>query len=115
MFRSCSVAAVAVVLLFATPARAADAKAVYEKLCASCHASDGRGNPEKAKSLKIDPKLLDLGRPEVAGTDRAKLRKLLLDGKDAMPAYGNGKKLKPPDVDPVLDHAISLAEAARRK
>jgi cytochrome c5 len=115
MFRSCPVAAALGVLLFATPARAADAKAVYEKLCSSCHGSDGRGNPEKAKSLKIDPKLLNLGRPDVAGIDRAKLRTILLEGKDAMPAYGNGKKLKPPDVDPVLDHAISLAEAARRK
>jgi mono/diheme cytochrome c family protein len=95
----------------AASAQAVDAKAVYKKLCASCHGPDGRGNPAKAKILKIDPKLLDLGRPESANLTRDQLKTILLKGKNKMPAYE--KKLKPAEVDPVLDFAIELAKAIR--
>jgi mono/diheme cytochrome c family protein len=88
-------------------------KAAYDRLCASCHGPDGRGNPGKAKALKLDPKVLNLGRPEVAKLSREELRRILLEGKDKMPAYE--QKLAPAEVDPVLDHAMKLAEEIRRK
>ncbi|MBI4508894.1 MAG: cytochrome c [Deltaproteobacteria bacterium] len=90
-----------------------DPKALYGKLCASCHGADGRGNPVKAKSLKIDPAKLNLGRPEVEKLSREEQRKILLKGKEKMPAYE--KKLKPDQVDPVLDYALGLGAAIRAK
>jgi mono/diheme cytochrome c family protein len=89
----------------------ADGKATYDRLCAGCHAADGRGNAEKAKALKIDPELLNLGRPAAAELSRDQLRSIILKGKDKMPAYQ--KKLKPAEVDPVLDHSIELARKIR--
>lgn len=82
-------------------------KATYERLCVSCHGADGAGNPEKAKALKIDAALLNFGRPEVVGLSREERRKIVLTGKDKMPAYA--KKLKPHEIDPVLDYSIELA------
>jgi mono/diheme cytochrome c family protein len=103
---------VLVLVSISASARAhAEGKATYDRLCASCHGADGRGNVEKAKALKIDPELLDLGRPAVAGLTRDQLRSILLEGKDKMPAYE--QKLKPAEVDPVLDYAIELARNTR--
>ena len=101
----------AVVLLLPAAGLAADGKAVYEKTCASCHGPDGKGNAEKAKVLKLDPASLNLGRPEGKDLSRDQLKQILLDGKEKMPAYA--KKLKPDEVDPVLDYTIGLAKALR--
>src|SRR5262245_33450735 len=101
----------AVVLLLPAAGLAADAKATYDKTCASCHGADGKGNPDKAKVLKIDAALLNLGRPEGKDLSRDQLKQILLDGKEKMPAYG--KKLKPDHVDPVLDYTSGLAKALR--
>ena len=86
-------------------------KAAYDKMCASCHGADGKGNPDKAKALKIDANLLNLGRPESKDLTRDQLKEVLLNGKDKMPGYA--KKLKPAEVDPVLDYTIGLAKAIR--
>jgi mono/diheme cytochrome c family protein len=86
-------------------------KATYDKMCASCHGADGRGNAAKARVLKIDPKLLDLGREEARSIPREAKRKILLEGKAKMPAYA--KKLKADQVDPVLDHSLGLVGAPR--
>lgn len=91
----------------------ADGKATYEKSCASCHGADGRGNESKAKMLKIDAAVLNLGRPENAKASKDELKKVVTDGKNKMPAYG--KKLAAEDVDPVLDYAMGLANAIRGK
>jgi len=87
------------------------AKAAYDKMCASCHGADGKGNPDKAKALKVDANLLNLGRPESKDFTRDKLKEILLNGKDKMPGYA--KKLKPAEVDPVLDYTLGLAKAIR--
>ena len=103
---------VALVFVLASHTSAsADGKATYDRLCASCHGADGRGNREKAKALKIEPTLLDLGRPDGASLGRDQLRVILLQGKDKMPAYQ--QKLEPAEVDAVLDYAIELAKKIR--
>jgi mono/diheme cytochrome c family protein len=97
------------------PAAGSDAsagKALYDKNCASCHGADGRGTAAKAKVLKIEPELLNLGRAETAKLTRDDQKKVLLSGKGKMPAYQ--KKLKATDVDPVLDYALHLAAAIRK-
>ena len=60
----------AVVILLPAGVFAADGKATFDKMCASCHGADGKGNPDKAKVLKIDAALLNLGRPETKDTSR---------------------------------------------
>jgi len=101
-----------VILSLPAAAVADDAgKAPYDKMCASCHGPDGKGNADKAKALKIDANLLNLGRPEGKDIPRDKLKEVLLNGKEKMPGYA--KKLKPAEVDPVLDYAIGLAKAIR--
>lgn len=102
----------AFVLSLSFPALAlADGKASYDKLCASCHGADGKGNPAKATLLKLDPAVLNLGRPESAGATREQLKEMVLKGKAKMPAYE--KKLAAEEVDPVLDYAMQLAAAIR--
>jgi cytochrome c6 len=91
----------------------ADGKATYDKSCASCHGADGTGNASRAKMLKIDAATLNLGRPESAKLTRDELKEVVVTGKGKMPAYG--KKLKAEEIDPVLDHALSLAKAIRGK
>jgi mono/diheme cytochrome c family protein len=101
----------AFVIAFPAAASAEDAKPAYDKMCASCHGADGTGNPAKAKVLKIDPELLNLGRPEAAGLSRDELKDRLLNGKAKMPAYA--KKLKAEQVEPMLDYVMQLAAAIR--
>ena len=102
----------AAVVSLSLPALAfADGKASYDKLCASCHGADGKGNPTKAGILKLDPAVLNLGRPETATATRDQLKEMVVKGKGKMPAYE--KKLTAQEVDPVLDYAMQLAAAIR--
>lgn len=89
----------------------ADGKATYDKMCASCHGADGKGNADKAKLLKLDVATLNLGRAESAKLTQDDLKKIITDGKAKMPAYG--KKLKPEEVDPIVAHTTTLATAIR--
>ena len=89
----------------------ASVQARYDKLCKSCHGVDGRGVAAKAATLKIEPEKLNLGRAEVKDVSRDDQRKFLLEGKEKMPAYA--KKLKPEEVDPLLDLAMALGEKIR--
>jgi mono/diheme cytochrome c family protein len=100
-------------LMLLPAAALADGKATYDKMCASCHGADGRGNEAKAKVLKLDPATLNLGRPESAAMTRDQLKEVLVKGKAKMPSYE--KKLAADDVDPVLDYSIELAKAIRGK
>ena len=95
---------------FAGVARA-DAPATYTKMCASCHGADGHGSAAKAKTLKIEPTLLDLGREEARGISRDEKRKILVDGKGKMPAYAT--KVAPAEIDPLLDHSLGLVATTK--
>jgi mono/diheme cytochrome c family protein len=105
-------------LLLAAPAwsdaAAPDGKALFTKHCISCHGTDGRGNPnpDKAKSIGVDPELMNLGRAEAKSLTRDQLKAILLKGKEKMPAFE--KKLKPDQVEPVLDYTEQLAEQIRK-
>lgn len=102
-------------LLCLSPSALSDepGKPIFARLCVSCHGLDGSGNPEKAKVLKIDPQLLNLGRKEAAHLTRAELRTILLKGKNKMPAYE--KKLKPGEWEPILDYVEKLIHSLRGK
>jgi mono/diheme cytochrome c family protein len=93
------------------PPPAASGQATYDRLCTSCHGADGRGNAVKAKALKLDPQLLDLARPEAAKLTRDETRKILVEGKGKMPAYG--AKLGAAEIDAALEHAEGLVAPAK--
>jgi mono/diheme cytochrome c family protein len=112
LFTSLALTTCAFLALPASEARA-DAAASYKKMCASCHGADGSGKPAMAKALKIDPKLLNLGRPESAGLSRDQLKAIIAEGKNKMPAYK--AKLGAADLDAVTDYSIQLATALRKK
>ena len=89
-----------------------DAQAIWDKLCKSCHGTDGKGVEAKAKVLKIDATLLDLGREGTEKLTRDDHRTIVLEGKEKMPAYA--KKVKPEEVEPLLDFVEKLADEARK-
>ena len=96
----------------AAPAPPREAQAIWDKLCKSCHGADGKGVATKAKTLKIEPILLDLGRE---GTDKLTLEEqkaILLEGKEKMPPFKT--KVKPEEVDALLELAGKIAAEARK-
>ena len=98
--------------LLAGTLRADDAgKAAFTKKCATCHGEDGHGSAAKATALKIDPKLLDFGRPEAASLSAEELRKIVAEGKGKMPAYG--KKLPAAEIDALVAHVQTLRPGAK--
>lgn len=96
----------------AAPAAPRDAQVIWDKLCKSCHGSDGRGNDAKAKTLKIEPALLNLGREGTENLTRDELKTIVLEGKEKMPAYR--KKVRPEEVDALLELAEQIAAGARK-
>ena len=93
-------------------ARADDAalQASYDKMCASCHGKDGRGSPARAALLKVEPRLLDLGRDEAKAIPAAEKKRILLEGKARMPGYA--RKLAAADVDPMLAYCVKIVAAS---
>jgi mono/diheme cytochrome c family protein len=90
-----------------TAARAADAKAgkaTYDKLCASCHAADGKGNPAMAKTMKG----LDIVNKESQAKKDDQLLKVIVEGEGKMPA--SGKNLSKQEQTDLLAYVRSLAK-----
>ena len=96
----------------AEPAAPREPQAIWDKLCKSCHGTDGRGNAEKAKTLKIDPVLLNLGREGTENLTAEERKTILLEGKEKMPAYKT--KVKAEELDPLLKLAEEMAANARK-
>ncbi len=63
-----------------------DLKAFYMRSCAACHGQDGSGR--SATGARLSGRNLAEGRWQTKKTD-GQLVKSILDGKDAMPAYGS--------------------------
>lgn len=90
-------------------AEAADAKAgkaTYDKLCASCHGADGKGNPAMIKALG-EKGLNIVGKDTKAKKDE-ELLKVITQGAGKMPA--SGKNLSPQEQKAVLAYTRSLAK-----
>lgn len=79
---------------------------MYDKLCKSCHGVDGKGVATKAAVLKIDANLLNFNRDEAKALSKDEKKKILLGGKDKMPAYE--KKVTPEQADSLLDLVAKL-------
>ena len=90
-----------------TAAWSADAKAgkaTYEKLCVSCHAADGKGNPGMAKAMKG----LDIVGKDTQAKKDDQLLKVIVEGEGKMPA--SGKNLSKQEQANVLAYVRSLAK-----
>lgn len=73
------------VLIWLTPAFAADAaagKELYGKKCASCHGVAGEGKETIAKMLKVE--LRHLGSTEAQSKSDADLKKIIAEGQNKM-------------------------------
>lgn len=89
------------VTLGGTPARAADAQAVYEKKCKLCHSIKGEGGKQKDKGGALD----GVG----AKRDKAWLEKYLQDPKSAMPDAKMPKlKYEPDELAALVDYMLTL-------
>lgn len=84
---------------------AADGKATYQKLCASCHGPDGKGNPAMTKAFG---EKLNITTKEVVKASDEELLKVITQGKGKMPA--SGKSLSKQEQKQVLEHVRSLAK-----
>jgi mono/diheme cytochrome c family protein len=81
-------------------------KAIYDKLCASCHGADGKGNPAMIKAM--GEKGLNLTTKAVKEAKDDELMKVIVEGRGKMPA--SGKNLSPTERKQVLEYTRSLAK-----
>src|SRR5438067_11182215 len=98
-----------VAILLATPVVAmadagADGAAIFKQNCAICHGADGKGHTPVGRSLKLK----DLASRDVQKKSNADLRKIISDGKAAMPPFKD--KLDEPGLDAVIAFIRSLQE-----
>ena len=84
----------------------ADGKATYQKLCASCHGPDGKGNPVMTKAF--GEKALNIATKETAQKSDDELLKVITQGRGKMPA--SGKNLAKQEQKQVLEHMRSLVK-----
>jgi mono/diheme cytochrome c family protein len=87
-------------------AEAKAGKAIYDKLCASCHGADGKGNPAMMKAM--GEKGLNLTTKEVAKMKDDEFLKITVEGRGKMPA--SGKNLTKQEQKQVLEYTRSLAK-----
>jgi mono/diheme cytochrome c family protein len=94
------------VVLCATAAFAANAKAgqaIFDKSCKSCHGADGTPNAAVAKMMKVDMK--DLKSTEVQSLSDDDMKKIITEGKDKMKPV---KTVSGSAVDDVIGYVRSL-------
>jgi len=99
-------AVVTLVILCATAALAANAKAgqgIYDKSCKSCHGADGTPNAAVAKMMKVDMK--DLKSTEVQALSDEDMKKIVTEGKGKMRPV---KTVSGPAVDDLIAYVRSL-------
>ena len=78
---------------------------VYRSKCKSCHGAKGEGIDAKlAVKKKLDPDKLPLA--PMADKSDDDVRKIIIDGVEKMPGFG--EKLKPEQIDDVLAFCRSL-------
>jgi len=91
---------------YAWSAEAKAGKAIYDKLCVSCHAADGKGNPAMVKAM--GEKGLNIVTKDVQAKKDDELLKVIVEGAGKMPA--SGKSLSKQEQKDVLSFTRSLAK-----
>ena len=91
---------------YAWSAEAKAGKAIYDKVCVSCHGADGKGNPAMIKAL--GEKGLNITTKEVKAMKDEQILKIIVEGAGKMPA--SGKNLTPQEQKDVLSYTRSLGK-----
>ena len=91
---------------YAWSADAKAGKALYDKLCVSCHGADGKGNPAMIKAL--GEKGLNITTKEVKAMKDEQILKIIVEGAGKMPA--SGKSLTAQEQKDVLSYTQSLGK-----
>jgi len=100
-----AVLAATTVCVFAQP----NGEEIYMEKCAKCHGDAGEGNPKAllklCKGLEIDQLKLDT----IAEKSDEEVKKLIVEGKDKMPAYA--EKLTAEEIEAVTAYCRKLVPA----
>jgi mono/diheme cytochrome c family protein len=91
---------------YAWSAEAKAGKALYDKLCVSCHGADGKGNPAMIKAM--GEKGLNITTKEVKAMKDEQILKIIVEGAGKMPA--SGKSLTAQEQKDVLSYTRSLGK-----
>ena len=91
---------------YAWSADAKAGKALYDKLCVSCHGADGKGSPAMIKAL--GEKGLNITTKEVKAMKDEQILKIIVEGAGKMPA--SGKSLTAQEQKDVLSYTRSLGK-----
>jgi len=91
---------------YAWSAEAKAGKALFDKLCVSCHAADGKGNPAMIKAM--GEKGLNIVGKDTQAKKDAELLKVIVEGAGKMPA--SGKNLSKQEQTDVVGYTRSLAK-----
>lgn len=87
-------------------AEAKGGKAIYDKLCVSCHGADGKGNPAMTKVF--GEKTLNIATKQTSQKKDDELLKVVVEGRGKMPASGKG--LNKTEQKQILEHVRSLVK-----
>lgn len=83
-----------------------DGKTLYDGKCATCHATDGKGNPKVAGLLKVDISKLNLVDDETTNKSDIELAKAIHDGTGKMKPFKD--KLSDEEISVVVKRIRSL-------
>ena len=79
---------------------------VFDARCAVCHGIDAKGSPSMAKTLKVDPLVLDLTRPGILHKSTGELKDAVANGHYKMPKHR--ETLTPQQIKSVVQYLRSL-------
>ena len=85
----------------ASPALAADGKAVYDKTCVACHSTGVANAPKFGDKAAWAPRI---------ATGKAALVSSVMTGKGAMPPKAGAGDLKDDDIQAAVDYMVSAAK-----
>ena len=103
-------AAVAFLMLSGTAAVAADAAALWDKNCASCHGKDGKGKTKMGEKLKVrdltDPKVMaTLNKANVAESMNKGVKE---EGGEKLVMKSYAEKLSAEEITALTDYTLAI-------
>ena len=103
-------AAAAVVMMTGTVAMAADAAALWDKNCASCHGADGKGKTKMGEKLKVRD-LTDAAvkaKLTKASVEASMTKGVKADDSDKLVMKSYSEKLSADEIKALVDHTLAL-------
>lgn len=88
----------------AGPVVEVDPQDLYVQLCARCHGEDGRGNRALMEAMPVR----DLTAPEVRAQPTEVLERVIMAGRNQMPAFG--EMLTPRKIQAVIGYIKDLGD-----